>query len=525
MTKQNNNTEWGWLDVTSPFTQNEGFFVDQNNEIHYWPTKSGPGYKISEETAFKVMDQGFQNAHWQVVIITITIFGIMLTFRSLAALLYPFVTEYFSPIFFSMTVLMIFVVGIMAPASHYIVLAHRKLRILPEILKLLTNHEEINHSRPKVQYLKTLGWSGSRFKYYCTLFSIIIGFGGTSGVLFFASFEGIFTEKILLGEKITLLAGSIVCFWIVFLIIKRCIYGAWPDEVRLYQFSEHPDEFVESVSRPQSRWKSFLEKLDWMTSGWRLLVFGTPVLIIGIILLVEIIAEPITVENLTVQYDKAIFKPISELEDLSVPEKVVIKWPSPLIVYMSSPDSNDPNSILILEEIKRVLPKYAETAGLELYITNEQSNGVDLTIQMSPDFMFDPNGDHHPYDYDGQYQNGLFLSMTVKISPKSFHQILGGNYFGDGKAIREAHRQMVSDILLATLGVPRYTGTVTDWYEDKSGERLYMPYALLALHYDHRVNPGKNQAETLPVIRKIAKELEDAESFEIWFRRKNQHTQ
>jgi len=46
--------EYSWVSSEFKLSQSKGFFVDNNNQIIYWPTKSAPGYIINHSTALRI---------------------------------------------------------------------------------------------------------------------------------------------------------------------------------------------------------------------------------------------------------------------------------------------------------------------------------------------------------------------------------------------------------------------------------------------------------------------------------------
>jgi len=47
--------DFGWLTAMNHGTQKDGFYIDQDNQILFWPSKKGPGYILEEEEAIQLV--------------------------------------------------------------------------------------------------------------------------------------------------------------------------------------------------------------------------------------------------------------------------------------------------------------------------------------------------------------------------------------------------------------------------------------------------------------------------------------
>lgn len=80
--------QYGWLSTTFPGTQEDGFFIDEENRILFWPTKKSNGYVIGATAAQQILEdkKKWKSHFFPVIPFLIWIYFPELTYHALSRL-------------------------------------------------------------------------------------------------------------------------------------------------------------------------------------------------------------------------------------------------------------------------------------------------------------------------------------------------------------------------------------------------------------------------------------------------------
>lgn len=215
---------YGWLHWDNPGRQEDGFFIDADNRILYWPSKRGPGYVLDEYTALAIYREKEVREHGEWM--TVGLFFMLTLFLSGLG------SEATKGGSFFYTISLI-------PVSVLILrqlVRWRKLSFMPFVS--LEGFEKLELPRPKPDILvgntrkaKILVW------FLLPVGALILGLilGGIAGL---KASDGVIEEALILALLVV-----VILYGPAHLIFER-VRSIDPEQVRFYQW-KHPTEHYE----------------------------------------------------------------------------------------------------------------------------------------------------------------------------------------------------------------------------------------------------------------------------------------
>jgi hypothetical protein len=212
--------EYGWLGTISGMQQKDGFFIDEDNRILFWPRKSAPGYAVNEDMAKELnrrTDTIKNRMDWLNILPIIVC--ILIFFNQ-------------GPLFKDIgNFAAIFIVGVLFIILHLCLWRIFRGRISEQMLRFYP-HQEIQMVRPAQQIIKPSELMMSKPGRIWRLYGIglLLGAGLTAFMLITGKPIPIVDRLAFLALGIGLTAMNLVILW-------RQIRGKSRAEMRFYQFS------------------------------------------------------------------------------------------------------------------------------------------------------------------------------------------------------------------------------------------------------------------------------------------------
>lgn len=512
-----NNYTYGWLGTISPYSQRDGFFIDENNEILYWPTKNAPGHKIDYETAIKICllkgGADFVRSSYLGIILGLFV-GILALFIvfPLAGVIAVFLQPFCEFILGGLSLVIIsFILANMLILSTLFLTGiafqwyRSKFHKLPLILQLVESAPKLQTQRPNEEYVNPAMALMPKKRSWISYLALLLSAIGLWSTFFF--------DSLLIGDQILIFGISIgIPCGVLYYRYRSSVHAEMLGNIRFYDPPDLVPKQENKTDRKSGLFNSVLSKIFsifiWLISGWRLFVFGLPLFFLAWGGSVDFMERQITAEILSSYYERSVFG--EDSRDNQVND--VFKWRDTLSIYI---EPSEPAHFG--EDLRQGLLKLGQFANLDVEFTNGDGKQIQLNVNFTNEFQYDTKGEHIHWKkkVSSDHNNNQHMNLTVSLNSLrkqlKFPQLLDSGNLG------AEQDRIVEDLSLIGLGfLPQNSEISAPKYVDNSDDYIPFRQALVAMHYHTRVQHGDTKSSAMKVINKIAAEIEYATSFKDW---------
>ncbi|TAN56531.1 MAG: hypothetical protein EPN26_03725 [Rhodospirillales bacterium] len=471
---------YGFLDFIRGARQQDGFFVDADNRILYWPGPDAPGYVVDEATAF---DMAGERHRWRfklgagltLLVLMVVAPLVMYPMGLLAARIFSSLSQFFSA---SGTVLLVAEAGV-APLLTIIALVWRRMASgRRQRIAASRNLGLIGAPRPPIRTLKLAEVSGQR-PWVVMLLLAVLSVAALFGMVRIITGDMALGDRVVEAVMVAMMAGVVV--WRAhgeFSGISKA--DTW--------FYRHQAETVPASPR---RRHSVAAALRWAFLGWGFWLLAPMGLGIAVWIKVANIWEPLTETALLDQYRRAA---------LSATGTVVTKWTHPIRVCVG-----ETHEKILRADVKRTIREVAAAAHLEMEFADE---GCSVTVTFSGQMRLDTDGRPDPLGGRFEDDRGVLTSVEVEVSTVALGAMDPGAMFSQSTSNRLLFEWVANQVALWAVGLPGMPEP-DRYFMDRHGHGQFMVPAVAALHYDGAVLPGLPVAEALDRLRPAARAIAD----------------
>lgn len=468
---------YGFLDFTWGARQQDGFFVDADNRILYWPGPDAPGYVVDEATAFEMAGGRhrwrFKLGSGLTLLALLVVTPLVLApMEMLAARIFPSVLPFFSAFG---TVQLVTEAGV-APLLTIIALVWRRMASgRRRRIAVSRNRGLISAPRPPIRTLKLAEVSGQR-PWVVMLSLAVLSVAALFGMVWLITGDMPLGDRVVMAVMVAMMASLVA--WRAhgeFSGIRKA--ETW--------FYRHQAEAVPASPR---RRHPVVAALRWAFLGWGFWLLAPMGLGISVWIKVANMWEPLTETALLDQYHRAA---------LGATGTVVTKWTHPIRVCLGETPENT-----LRADIKRTIREVVAAAHLEMAFADE---GCSVTVTFSDQMRLDPDGRPDPLGGRFEDERGVLTSVEIEISTVALGAMAPGAMFGQSRGLFE---WVANQVALWAVGLPGMPEP-DRYFMDRHGHGQLMVPAVAALHYNGAVLPGLPVAETLDRLRPAARAIAD----------------
>lgn len=497
---------YSWFRTDHGGDQKAGFFVDDADRILYWPGKSAPGYVVDEPIADRIIASKYSYnfrmlyplCAWGAIVIPLMIW---VTDSFTQKLTFLFTRAGLGFAIFGGTLLL----AAVAMWAFY------KFSIRPKtqnkLEELLRAAPQIHEDRPHAHELKPIAYihikdGGPFWLSFLALF--LIG----AFLLYFAAFTD---QRI--GNRIVLWVFALGVNYLIFLILRRQVIGFHPRDISVLDTQFITPVEKEDDSLPSTKKSKNIGSKIFKAAGWTAVAILTFGILVNIAEYADNQArEPITSEILVSNFFNRVLRPKEHAGDPLRLEK----WMG-VISIRSNGETN-----MLREKIDKHLKSYVRYTGLKSVLLQDAKNTQGVTITYLQNFA--PQGVEPPasFTYKGWQKGGWLSKVNYKINYDRLVSENISSFSRRSKRVISYTEKLALRIALSVFGLYGNPSLMyPSDYKDKSQEDMPLHPAAIAMLYDPRIKPGMTREELLPIVRVIADEIVNANSFEGWLQQRD----
>ena len=474
--------KFGWVSEEITLGQNYGFFVNEDYEIGYWPSKKGIGYTLTPEQAIEISKIEKDWWYWIAGPVLLIVGGAVVHYG--AYYTFPLVETYFSATDWMFTFGSL--VFLLSLGATWKTLGRWRERLHQRYLESnFPDAPEIHFPRPRVTLIKPSELMG--FIPFWLLVSFSLGFSA------WISWNTFPIGDQLIGDAI------LAFFFSLSFLVLVCV--ALYIEVRGERWK---DQFVLMCFRKSDRQKPFTQ----MLRGF-LVNMAIPVLIVvGAFIFIEFLPKDyIQADYLKGAYQEAVFGVKLKGQD----EIQVIKWQHAPSVYI------DP---ALPKKLKKYLGErfrqMAYESGLNIEFADDNEPRANIAVLNNEEIQLWKSGNPRAVQWAGKQKDGNILWLEMKFSDKALVKGMGPEHFGDHEYTDVVYDNVAIDLVLKGAGLRGPFDFAYPEFFSKDDRWIDLPNYLIAMHYDPEIKPNALEAEVMPIVSQIAHEMEQANNLKEW---------